>query len=135
MKRLKLVAILCLVAATFVGCGLLPREDEAEVGYYRILQSLTGVWTTEDGALSLSIYEDGTWEHSFGDMSLSGNVQVSEHSEGFALELVITYISGPGAPYSDWLSGDLWGRGTYSSASSHIHLERHDGSTLRRGGY
>ena len=140
MKKTIIATLLCLFAALLVGCGSQTdnqNQDDA-VDYSMVIQSLTGIWWTDDGILSVSIYDDGTWAHSFGDISVHGDVQVSGDDGGFALELIVTHVGGPGAAGtadgSDyiWRYGDLWGRGTYFPLSGEPQLERHDGAILLR---
>ena len=148
MKKLTVITLLCFLTVALVGCGLRAREDvrdtneqeqvqdEIEVDYDILIQNLTGIWWCSYGVLPVSIYNDGTWKHSFGDIGVSGNVHVSEYNEGFSFELIITYVGGPGAINPPdgygWRYGDLWGRVIYSPASNELHLERWDGLIMLR---
>ena len=124
-----------------------PGEDDygLALDYDAVIQSLAGMWDWP-GSLgnTLYIFHDGTWEQVPGDVGLYGNVYIMESNGTFSLEFIVTHAESPGAfgwiPPGEtspaagteygWRSGDVWGRGVYSPASSELHLENWDGSML-----
>jgi len=155
MKKLAVIAILCIVAVAFISCGSQTSEqvqddnvdEQVEISpdYYAVSQSLAGTWDWPAGAgNSVFITSDGTWEHSTGDTGLYGNISISEYDGDFLLTFIITRAEGPGA--FGWIPpgetspaagteygfyyGDIWIRGVYSLVSNELHLENWDGSML-----